>query len=102
MRLPRFRLRVLLLMVALVAIGLGLWRRWSYFGELANYHSALARSYAGLLDRTVTEDFEDRPELEVAAPEPRPDQAGYNDERDFVRDLAAWHERMGRYYRSRW
>src|SRR5262245_51373378 len=52
MRLPRFRIRTLLVVVAVASIPVGLWARAERFQELHRYHRA--RSEALAADATLT------------------------------------------------
>src|SRR5689334_21567346 len=44
MRLPRFRLRTLMIVVAMAALGLGIWHRRETLNAVANYHKSQVHS----------------------------------------------------------
>lgn len=92
---PQFRLWVLLLVVAAVAIVLGVHQRWARFRKLAQYHEEHALQ-CRLMSQSTELHVRGTPDEE--AERQRTDDA----RRRQLSAKSADHERMARYYESRW
>ena len=112
-RVPRFRLRSLLIVVALVALALGgemNRRRWATFRARAHYHGELQQGglWTGrqCLDNVV--EYEQRRRQYSARGDLRGAQACVENSAPFAEEAmrqfqrVEYHSQMRRYYTSRW